>query len=375
MEYYVYDGEVSSGIILDNDWMYVSSGGTATDTTVNEWGRMYVSSGGTATSTTVNSDGSLDVSSGGTATDTTVNSDGLLAVWYGTAENTTVNSGGWMYAFSGGTAANTTVNSGGHLHVSGGTAANLVLAEGAYCDFTVAPNTYIQGTSAGSAFLMENASISGYTVNSGSMYVYSGGTAISTTVNSGRMYVYSGGTATDISWTPCIGHVWAADGAYVTYASSYSGVYYGSNGQLLSNAMTMDGKLVDGTMYIFTGGTANDTTVDYNGCMYVSSGGTANSTTVEGKMTVSSGGTANNTTIHGEDGFGEMHVSSGGTANGIILKSGGLYVDSGGKLTGSIAYYGVYGSEDALIEIGEGGIIDFDISGRTGSSPALINDF
>ena len=48
--------------------MYVSSGGTATSTTVNAYGRLYVHSGGTATATTVNADGYLSVSSGGTAT-------------------------------------------------------------------------------------------------------------------------------------------------------------------------------------------------------------------------------------------------------------------------------------------------------------------
>ena len=47
--------------------MYVSSGGTADNTTVNRNGRLYVSSGGSADHTTVNYDGYLTVSSGGTA--------------------------------------------------------------------------------------------------------------------------------------------------------------------------------------------------------------------------------------------------------------------------------------------------------------------
>ena len=45
--------------------MYVSSGGTATDTTVNKDGTLFVYDGGTATNTAVNSGGALYVSSGG----------------------------------------------------------------------------------------------------------------------------------------------------------------------------------------------------------------------------------------------------------------------------------------------------------------------
>ncbi|MBQ4330088.1 MAG: AIDA repeat-containing protein, partial [Lentisphaeria bacterium] len=62
---------------------------------------------------------------------------------------------------------------------------------------TVASNTYIQGTYAGSAFEMKNAFISGYTVNSGgAMHICYGGVANSTTVNSsGRMLIDSGRVA------------------------------------------------------------------------------------------------------------------------------------------------------------------------------------
>ena len=133
---------------------------------------------------------SMYIMSGGTATSTTVNYWGYLGVSYGgTANATTVNKYGELYVSSGGTATATTVNA------------------------------------------------------SGFKYVSSGGTANDTTVNSGGdLYVSSGGTATDIVWTPCVGNVYVEDGAYVTYASQYSGVYFGSNNQLLSNTDVMDGK-------------------------------------------------------------------------------------------------------------------------------------
>ena len=66
-KYYVqvYDGECSSGINLNDGYMYVSGGGSATKTTVNSGGFMGVYNSGTAVSTTVNSGGNLNVSSGG----------------------------------------------------------------------------------------------------------------------------------------------------------------------------------------------------------------------------------------------------------------------------------------------------------------------
>ena len=48
MPYYVSSGQVSSGINLNNDSMYVYYSGTAVDTTLNH-GNLDVFSGGTAT--------------------------------------------------------------------------------------------------------------------------------------------------------------------------------------------------------------------------------------------------------------------------------------------------------------------------------------
>ena len=205
----------------------------------------------------------------------------------------------------GGVANSTTVNSGGSMDIeSGGTATNIFVASGGVLGITVAPETYIQGTSNGSAFEMKNAQISGYTVNNGYMLISSGGVANSTTVNSdGSMYISSGGTATNIIWTPCVGHVSAENGAYVTYASSYSGVYFGSVDRLLSSAQTMNNIVVSiGSMYVMSGGVANRIKVYgstfSSGCIYISSGGVANSTTVNsmGSMYIRNGGVANSTT-------------------------------------------------------------------------------
>ena len=49
MDYEVSSGQVSSGISLNGDNMYVFNGGTAKATEVNEAGSMYLEEGGSAT--------------------------------------------------------------------------------------------------------------------------------------------------------------------------------------------------------------------------------------------------------------------------------------------------------------------------------------
>ena len=206
----------------------------------------------------------------------------------------------------------------------------------------------------------DNNFISGAILDSTSgIWVLSGGTAIDTTVKAGGyLDINSGGTATNIKWTPCVGQVFARDGAYVTYASSYSGVYYGYNNQLVSSAATLVNKSVSGTsgaMYVMAGGVADNTSVSEDGFMYIHSGGTANRTTVSGynaHIRVRSGGTATSTHIVSSgsmlvfskgiakdsvvDSWGRMTVASGGTASNTIVSSGSVEVSGGGILADTI---------------------------------------
>jgi len=399
------------GKVLSAHSMYVMSGGTANDTTVNSRGRMYVYSGGTARivfnpwqgeitsrtgaditylkrdanvyyggsygliskcdfvsgleitsgnsvliysggtagSTTVNSDGSLTVSGGGVANNATINSGGSLTVWNGIANSTTVNSSGRMYV-SGGTADCTTVNSGGYLYASSGGTANST------------------------------------TVNAGDMYVYSGGTANSTTVNSrSGLHVYSGGTAS-IVFNPWQGWVDSSRGAVVTYLERDANIYYGSNGVLISkyDSITEFAVTSGNSAIVFSGGTANNTTVN-GGSLDVNSGGTANSTTMSGgRMWVSSGGTANNTTVNG----GSLVVYSGGTANSTTMSGGRMYVYSNGVVArttvnsgGSLVVYSggtirglniMYGG---TVSAETGAKVDFDLTSRKPADGAVITNF
>ena len=342
MAYYISSGVISTGISLYDDNMYISSGGTANNTVLSggtgyyDSAVMCISNGGVANSTTVNSGGYMYISSGGTANSTTVNFGGYMYISSGgVANSTTVNSYGDMYISSGGVANSTTVNSYGCMYISsGGTATDIVASSGAKLGITVASNTYIQGTSAGSAFEMKNAYISGYTVNSsGYIKIYSGGVANSTTVNSGGdMNILSGGTA---------------------------------------NRTTVNAK---GRMYITNGGTASEI-VENGGHVFVAEGAnvTFASNTIEGitlsrtSMTVHSNTTANRTTINA---WGYMYISSGGVANSTILNSSGrMHISSGGIHRGGLQI-----AAGAVVSAHKGSTIDFTVAERIVEDGYLIND-
>ena len=385
MAYYISSGIISSGIALYNGSMYVSSGGVANHTTVNYSGYMDVSSGGTANHTTVNSRGNMRICSGGTANITTVDSGGLMLTGRGgTANSTAINPGGSMRISSGGTAtaikenggyvdvedganvsfvsntisgltlsnasmtvhdntiANTTTISGGRMDIyTGGTANSTTVYGDIYISSGGTANSTVVG-SRGSMFISSGGVASTITVNNwGRVYISSGGIANRITINSqGSIFISSGGSATDIIWTPCIGAVSAANGAWVTFASNYSGIYFGSDNRLLSHTATMTGRELEyggNSMYIMSGGVANSTAVNSSGCMYIYSGGVANSTAVNssGCMYIYSGGVANSTTVEGY-GSPRVYVFNGGSANCTLLTHGSMYISSGGAVNSTV---------------------------------------
>ena len=167
------------------------------------------------------------------------------------------------------------------------------------------------------------------------------------------------------------------------------------------------------TMYVSEGGTANNTTVGYQGNLTIQSGGVANNTTVghQGNLTIQSGGVANNTTVGG---LGYLTIESGGTAynttfamgisprisdkyiniqsgstlynttverlsgftipngvtaNSITVNSGSsLTVKSGGKLTGQMTF-----DDNATIDMQSGSILLFDLAAMAPGNNALVN--
>ena len=272
------------------------------------------------------------VESGETVNNATVNSGGsMLILAGGTATAATVNSGGWIYVSGGGTALNITEN-GGYVFVENG--ANITFAPNIINELSLdnASATVHSGTTA------VNATVYFY----GELIVSSGGTATDTNINSrGSMFVSNGGSAS--------GTTVNYDGTfYVESGGAATGATVNSGGHLKVRGGTANGTTISGgSMVVSSGGTANNTTVNSGAKLYIDSGGTANCTTVisygelsvagtvnstavinYGRMTVFSGGKANDTTVDG----GRVKVSSGGTANNASVNIGGLLiVESGGS--------------------------------------------
>jgi len=394
----VYSGGSANDVIVgDRGDMTVASGGTATN--IKADGTLYVREGASADKIKVN--GGLYVNSGGTATeiDWTPCVGGLSiedgahvtftseysGVYYGeygqlksnaaTMENMNLASGSGMFVMADGVAnritigaygaemiiwsggvANDATGNGGRIRVSSGGIANNAM---------INANCYFSVSSGGTA---NNTTVNQY----GHLVVSSGGTADKTQVKGwGRLEVSSGGTATDVDWTPCEGYVIVSEGAHVTFANEYSGVYYGKDHQLLSSAMTLSGIAMDGSypeMYVMNGGMADNITVSGWGMLYISSGGTANEAIVSsGYMYVYSGGVAKNAAVSSG---GSIILDSGGVASDTTVSYGGrLYVSSGGKLTGRMFFdYGLF------VSAYEGAIVDFNISERRPSDFRLVDD-
>ncbi|MBQ4328355.1 MAG: AIDA repeat-containing protein [Lentisphaeria bacterium] len=176
-----------------------------------------------------------------------------------------------------------------------------------------------------------------------------GGIASGVTIkDNGELYVGSGGSALNVNWTPTVGVLDIEDGAYVTFVSSYSGVYHGSGGVLLSNTATMNNIVLDG----------------YSNNICIMSGGKVNTAELSNgaELDVMQNGSANDVYV-GEN--AEMYVLSGGRAANIEVGEGGmLQGEAGSYITG--------------IEAEEGAELEFSIASNTrfqGTSNGVRFDF
>ena len=219
---------LSGGTAIDTaiNWgEIVFSGGTAIGTTVNSGGWLQVyggadisatdflggteilCSGATLSGITVIGSelAQLTLSSGGTASSTTVNTGGLLFVDGGAASDTVV-SGGVEEVVAGGVASATIVSSGGIIETgpdgttASGTMIDTIVYDGGEADayYGTAIDTIV--SSGGKQWVSTAGTASSTTVSSGGYeYVGSGGIAIRTVVsNGGCEYVFGGGAASDV---------------------------------------------------------------------------------------------------------------------------------------------------------------------------------
>ena len=357
---------VLSGLSLYYDSMYVGSGGTATDTTLDYGGYMIVSEGGVAQNTTVNSYGSMNIYSSGVAQNTIVNNGVLNILSSGVADNTTLNGHGGIEISPGGTATGVTLNPGTILYInSGGTALSIAENGGFIYEY-------------GSASFVPNT-FSDVVLDYGmSATVHSGTTALRTTVNSyGRMYV-TGGSA-DSTTINSDGYAAVGNGGLVNHTTINSGasmVLYTSSG--------WEEQGIGAT-------TASNTTVLGNGVLYLSSGAVADGINVagSGRVWVSSGATATwivaepgarihywialNTVVTGTSGGTAFALSDGKISDLKIDSGNGYGVESGATATNPIVQAGGslfvydYGSAVGIIE--DGGYVVVSASGSATFTP------
>ncbi|ENN0780553.1 autotransporter outer membrane beta-barrel domain-containing protein [Salmonella enterica subsp. enterica serovar Typhimurium] len=402
---YVSSGGSATSTTINAGRQYVSSGGSATSTTINGGGLQIVSSGGSATSTTIN-DGWQDVFSGGSATSTTINdgwqnvynsgsatsttiNGGMQAVYSGASATSTTINGGLQVVSRGGSATSTTINSGGRQHVSGGGSATSTTINGGWQDVFSggsATSTTINGgmqavysgasatsttINGGLQVVSRGGSATSTTINSGGQqYVSSGGSATSTTINSGgQQYVSSGGSATSTTINGGLQVVSSGGSATSTTINSGGGQAVNSGGSATSTTINSGG-----WQAVYSGGSATSTTINSDGQQNVFSGGSATSTTINaGLQVVSSGGSATSTTING----GWQYVSSGGSATSTTINSGGQQnVSSGGSATSTTINNGwqnVYNSGSATSTTINGGL-QVVSSGGSATSTTINSD-
>ena len=247
-----------SSIILDGGFLYISSGGYVRNPVVSQGGFVHAESNALADSGVFG--GQVEIA------------EEAAARFF------IINGGGNVSVFAGGFVFRALVSSGGTMNLfAGGVGDYLSAFDGGIVNVDSAGEAYDIRISGGTVNALTGAQLNTINVNSGgSMVVFNGASTDDISLKAGgRLVVSSGGVASGVTWTPCEGIVEISDGAEVTFASQYSGVYYGSDNTLLSNALSMASRTLGAleTMCVMSGGTSIDTTVGSEGRMDVFSGG------------------------------------------------------------------------------------------------------
>ena len=294
-------GDVSLSFTSKYSGVYIGSGGTHVSQTKEFLGSSfargesaYVMKGGYANGNELKG-GKMEVWSGGKAENIFIGNNGYNSSW------ADVSSGGTM------TSARV---SGGFLNLEGGFVGDTVIG------------------------------------NEGEFYV-TGGSASGIRVEAGGLLRFYSCTATDVDWTPFVGDLNVGDGAHVTFKTMLGGIYAGDSETLLFHTdETLENwsvKQGSNTLYVMSGGEAENTAVLGSGGMYVF------------------GGSVSGTTIGGEngEGYGNMLLYDEAYAVDTVVHSGGQYVYSGGlavsTTVGSMGYMYIFNSgtvEDVMIEKG-----------------------
>lgn len=326
----------------------VHSGTTLTKATFNARGDIYIHSGGIVNSATLSA-ASMTVLADGSVNNIGVNSSGYLIV-EGVADNVNVNQKGTLFVSSGGTATNVLEN-GGCVKVEDNTSV------------VFKPNTMIDRiiSSGISTTVHDQTVISGAVINgAGRLEIYKDGICSGVVLDpNGYIEVFSGGTALSVDYSPFSNtHVISHEGAYVTFTSEYSGMYYCTSNQVyttssLDNVVFMrDG--ID-RAYILNGGSANNINIS-NGVLHVGSGGIVNGVDVQlieypggADLKISAGGSATSVILGGPDrrAYPMASAESGASIDNVVVNANAaLFISSGATATSIVENGGYVSAEE-----------------------------
>ncbi|MBO4492575.1 MAG: AIDA repeat-containing protein [Lentisphaeria bacterium] len=268
----------------------------------------------------------LYVYSGDTASDITVNSDGQLIVMEGKAANVVLNAGGTL-EISAGTVSNLTVGKGASLNVSGGKVSNVTFKKGAvYGAFTFTADTKCTNLKT-----ISNATVSYYCSVSSSDYsdvktvsnviickgatlsVEDGGTATNVTLNKGGMLNVSGGKVSNVTFKKGAVYrdfTFTADTKCTSLntISNVSVAYYCMVGAAsFCDAKTLSNLAVNkgGSLVVQDGGKVTNVILNAGGSLQVDSGKVSN-------LTVNKG-------------YSQLGIMDTGSVSNITFKKGAEY--------------------------------------------------
>ena len=425
---------VLSGLSLTNDSMYISSGGTALDTTVDDYSKMYVCDGGMAIDTIIKT-AYLYVSSGGSALQTSLAGyDASLHVYSGGVADGVSGTGNYnaVVADNGGTVKNVVLDNYGHAYVSsGGVISGLELKNahascygeisglvmnysGAWldvCDGGKLTDAVVNGgelrvTSSASAIgvtvnagflgVTYDANLNSATIHSGASMNVGGGinaTASNVVVSGGQLNLYSGGAIDKLevmdnidpeTWSGTVGKVTAYGGTLDhTSVTGYGSVTLSSGAVANNTVLNRTDELrstYGGEFYVYNGAVANNTVIGENYNMRIWVGGSASGVTVlsGGWADLGSNGGAFVTGVEVSSG-GVCRVSSGTTATDLVIRKGGttiLYVVPGTDVQGTCDGSTFHLQNGVLSDftVLDGGIAPIVYSGGTLTNVAAVRD-
>ena len=314
------DGVVSQVTIDAPAALLLENRGRASQVTVS--GTLSVTAETVASGVTVASNGKMFVQMRGSADDITVQSGGVVMVDpKGSAANIEIENDGFVHVSAGGSLDSVIVHSGGSLETEVNTTINNIQmdANAAGLNADIGKGTYLNGTSGGVAFNIEDGIASGLDWKGHVVNVSHGIDLF--------LILKSGGEVKDSVLSA--GHILASSGSLV----SQTGLHYYAQLNVYSGAVATNNNLDSEAEIYVHGGVIYDTTVNADGYVWVSLSGSAYRTTVNagGRFDIGSdggcGGFASGTEVFSS---GYFQVLSGTSACQTVVHRGGtMVIDTG----------------------------------------------